>query len=82
MPVFFNPIAIESSITFDGNVALGSLPVGRTLRDALHCPNCGAAYNLLVPAEASVTEVEAYCSHLRDTLTESCGMHPPVVQSG
>ena len=65
-----------------GRLALGSLPVGRTLRDALHCPNCGAAYNLLVPAEASVTEVEAYCSHLRDTLTESCGMHPPVVQSG
>ena len=81
MPVFFNPIAIESSITFDGNVALGNLPVGRTLTDALHCPTCGAAYNLLVPAGASVSEVEAYRCNLRDALTESCGMHPPVVQS-
>jgi len=80
MPVFFNPIAIESSISFEGHVELGGLVVGRTVPDALRCPNCGAEYSLLVPAGASVSEVEAYRSYLSEALTESCGMHPPVVQ--
>jgi|GraSoiStandDraft_43_1057313.scaffolds.fasta_scaffold480690_1 transcription elongation factor Elf1 len=80
MSISFNPIAFESSIACDGHVQVAGTVVGRTLHNAVQCPTCGAAYNLLVPATASMVEVELYRSGLRATLSESCGMHPPFVQ--
>ena len=80
MPVFFNPIAFESSMSFDGHFELAGLVIGRTLQEAVHCPYCGATYHLIVPAAASLSEVEAYRIDLREALSESCGMHPPFVQ--
>ena len=69
MPVFFNPIAFESSMSFDGHFELAGLVIGRTLHEAVRCPYCGAAYHLIVPAAASVSEVESYRVDLRDNIS-------------
>ncbi len=80
MPITFNPIAFESSRSWDQHVQVAGAVVGRTLENAVHCPSCGAPYNLLVPAHASLSEVEDYKSYLEAVLRSSCGMHPPFVQ--
>ena len=80
MPILFNPIAFAASLAFGPQLEMAGTVIARTLHEAVRCPYCGTAYNLLVPAAASVPEVEAFCLDLRSALSASCGMHPPFVQ--
>lgn len=80
MPILFNPIAYAASLAYGPQLELAGNVVARTLREAVRCPLCGTAYNLLVPAAASTPEVEAFRLNLGSALSASCGMHPPFVQ--
>jgi hypothetical protein len=80
MPVLFSPIAYAASLAYGPQLELAGNVVARTLREAVRCPLCGTAYNLLVPAAASTPEVEAFRLNLGSALSASCGMHPPFVQ--
>jgi transposase len=81
MAFCFNPIAFASYMDCAADVVMAGAVVARTLRSALSCPCCGAAYNLLVPLTASPSDVEACSSDLRMILRQTCGDHPPVVQA-
>jgi hypothetical protein len=81
MPILFNPIAFAPFMAYGPQLELAGTVVARTVRDAVRCPYCGASYNLLVPAQASTPEVEAFRLGLGNVLSTSCGMHPPLVQA-
>jgi hypothetical protein len=80
MPILFNPIAFAASLAYGPQFELAGKVVALTLREAVRCPFCGIAYNLLVPAAASTPEVEAFQRNLGSALSASCGMHPPLLQ--
>jgi hypothetical protein len=80
MAIMFNPIALKNSMPCDYPIRIAGTLAGRTLPEALTCPSCGSVYDLIVPAHASLSEVETYTLDLRIALLESCGSHPPVLQ--
>lgn len=80
MPILFNPIAFSTSLPYGPQLELGGRVVARTLHGAVRCQFCGASYHLLVPAAASLPEVEEVRLDLGSVVSASCGKHPPFVQ--
>lgn len=80
MAVFFNPIACTLPLSCGTELELTGKVIGRMILNAIKCPRCGIQYNLIVPIFSSGSDVQAYTENLCVSVSNTCGVHPPIIQ--
>ena len=81
MAVMFNAIACMLPFIAAAELEVAGRLMGCVLQNAIECPGCGAQYSVIVPRAAVPLQLERIVGELRQTVTATCGDHPPIIQS-
>ena len=76
----FSPIAFSEWFAEWVAAEVSDPELARTIRHAVRCSECGASYDLLVPAATADEDIRSYTAWFRKVINRSCRDHPPVVQ--